>query len=101
MSYSMTIGAGLFWQMESEPTYDDIGTYQLLQERVVSVYSGATLTSPLTSSRGYQYSTTGISGGTVLDRYSSNSGPLSAIPEPVTTGLLGLTALLLCRMRRG
>ncbi len=95
-TYSLVAGSGLYNLVDTYAELDSAyGTaFELL--RSITVYEGATLSSPATSSRGYRYSSTGVTGGAIAEQMNYDSGPLSVVPEPATLAiwsLLGLTAV--------
>ncbi len=82
--YTMVIGSG---EYNLALGTDDLTTalgdmYQLT--RSVKVHQGATLVSPLTSGRGYTYSTAGITGGTIAATSALTTGDLELVgADPV------------------
>ncbi len=90
--YTMVAGSGQYNLVDTE---DDLlsavgSQFQLVRDIVV--YRDAMLTNPLTSGRGYTYSTVGITGGEIIESGSFRTDELTVIPAPgaVVLGWIGL-----------
>lgn len=71
--FDVIVGSGLYDANSANSGTNYAGGEQFRLVRTITVYRNATLNDPQTSSRGYTYSLTGITGGTVVldDTYDS------------------------------
>jgi hypothetical protein len=98
--YTFTSSSGVYNLVSTEADLPLAIGSALAVLRDVEVYRGATLLNSQTSSRGYSYSMTGITGGTLMASGACDSGPLQVVPEPATLTCLALGLAVWVRRRK-
>lgn len=65
-TYTLVTGQGVYFLLDTPDNLPDAVGMGMQTTETLTVYRGGTLSSPLVSSRGYTYSSTGQTGGTVV-----------------------------------